>query len=378
MARRGQNEGSIYQRKDGRWAAMVSLGYVGGKRKRKTFYGDTRRDVQRQLTKALRDQQQSLPVAFERQTVQEFMERWLRDSVKPNLRPATYVGYEVLVRVHIVPAVGPLQLAELTPQHVQDLMTRMRDKGRSERTIQYMRAVLRRALGRALRWGMVARNVAELTDPPRVRREEIKPWTVEQAQAFLAAVKGDRLEALYALELTLGLRRGEVLGLKWEDLDLSKRTLTVRRTLQRVLGKLQLGEPKTETSRRTLTIPRQLVAFLEAHQARQAADRLKAGDAWHETGMIFASTIGTLFEPRNVNRAFLLALEKAGLPRIRVHDLRHTAISQMIAAGTPVTTAQKVAGHSRLSTTADIYTHVVQAQFEEAADRIGSRLWGDE
>ena len=378
MAKRGQNEGSIYQRNDGRWVAMINLGYEDGKRKRKSFYGDTRREVQRQLTKALRDQQQGLPVAPERQTVQAFLERWLRDVVQPNLRPATYTSYEVLVRVHIVPVLGKVQLAELAPQQVQDLMTQMRTKGSSERTIQYMRAVLRRALGQALKWGVVARNVAALTDPPRVRRTEVKPWTLEQAKTFLAAIKGDRLEALYALELSLGLRRGEVLGLAWDDIDLEKRTLSVRRTLQRIGGQLQLGEPKTETSARTLTIPRELVPVLKAHRVRQVEMRLKAGAAWQETGMVFTTQVGTMLEPRNANRSFAQAVAKAGLPSIRFHDLRHTAISQLIAHGTPVTTAQKIAGHSRLSTTADIYTHVMQAQFDEAADRMGALLWGEE
>jgi integrase len=378
MGKRGQNEGSIFKREDGRWCAVLNIGYANGKRRRKYFYGDTRREVQAQLTKALRDQQQGLPVVAERQTVQQFLEQWLRDVVQPNLRPSTYTSYEVLVRVHIVPVLGRIPLAQLTPQQVQDLMTQMRKKGLSERTIQYIRAVLRRALGQALKWGLVARNVAALTDPPRVRRPEVKPWSLEQAKAFLIAVQGDRLEALYAVELALGLRRGEALGLAWDDLDFEQRTLTVRRTLQRVGGQLQLGEPKTATSARTLTLPRELVGMLRAHRVRQLEDRLKAGELWEETGMVFTTHTGRLLEPRNVNHAFARAIERADLPRIRFHDLRHTAISQLIANGTPVTTAQKIAGHSRLSTTADIYTHVVQAQFDEAADRMGALLWGED
>jgi integrase len=174
------------------------------------------------------------------------------------------------------------------------------------------------------------------------------------------------------------LRRGEVLGLAWDDIDFEQRTLTVRRTLQRVGGQLQLGEPKTTTSARTLTLPRELVGMLRAHRVRQLEDRLKAGELWEETSMVFTTHTGRLLEPRNVNHAFARAIDQAGLPRIRFHDLRHTAISQLIANGTPVTTAQKIAGHSRLSTTADIYTHVVQAQFDEAADRMGALLWGED
>jgi integrase len=327
------------------------------------------------VNQTLRDQQRGLPLAPERQTLGEFLDRWLRDVVKPNLRPATYVGYEVLVRVHIKPVLGKVRLTKLSPQQVQALMTQMRASGISERTIQYMRAVLRRALNQAMKWDLVARNAAALTDPPRVRREEIQPWTLEQARTFVQSLDGNRLIALYALELTLGLRRGEVLGLAWEDVDLEKRTLTVRRSLQRVSGQLQFGEPKTAKSHRTLALPRELIPLLQNHRLQQDNARRAAGGAWPNSGLVFTSTKGTPLEPRNINRAFARAIEKAGLPQIRFHDLRHTAISQLIAGGTPLVTAQKIAGHSRVSTTADVYTHVVQAQFDEAADRIGAQLW---
>src|SRR6185295_10333282 len=228
-SKRGQNEGSIYLRKDGRWTAVINLGYQGGKLKRKSFYGKTREDVQKSLTKALHDHQQGLPVAMPRQTVKQFLERWLEDCVKPTVRPATYVSYEQQVRVHIAPALGHHQLTKLGPQHIQAYMNEKakpvpqpgKDKpkpGLSTKTIGYHRSLLVMAIGQALKWGLVVRNVATLVDKPRALKYEIQPITSEQARQFLEVIKGNRLEALFTVALSLGLRRGEALGLRWQDI----------------------------------------------------------------------------------------------------------------------------------------------------------------
>ncbi|MGI8589099.1 MAG: tyrosine-type recombinase/integrase [Chloroflexia bacterium] len=376
--RRGNNEGAIYKRKsDGKWFSSISLGYgPDGKRTRKAFSGETRKEVSEKLKVALRDQQQGLPVAMERQTINQFLTRWLEDSAKQRVRASTYESYEIQVRVHIVPALGRVQLAALTPQQVAAWLKQKRESGLSSRSVQYMHAVLRMALGQALKWGLVARNVATLVEPPRVKRAEIRPWTVAQAKTFLEAVKGDRLEALYSVALALGLRRGEALALRWEDVDLDKRTLTVRASLQRVEHKLQRGEPKTERSMRTLKLPSVTVAALKAHRVRQLESRLLAGDRWQDTGYVFTSTIGTPLEPRNVLRTFQKAVEDAGFPPTKFHNLRHSCISLLVAQGVPLQTVSWLAGHSRLATTADIYTHIMQAQFDDAADRMDDLLNG--
>jgi integrase len=369
-----QNEGTIYRRKDGRWTATLTLGYEGGKRKRKSFYGATQREVQAQLKKALHDQQQGLPVSFARQTLEEFLARWLEDSVKPSVRPSTYTGYEVLVRVHIVPELGKIQLAQLTPQQLQTFMKTKLDSGLSPRTVQYMRAVLRRALGQALKWSLLPRNVAALVDPPRVKRAEIQPWTPEQARAFLDAVKGDRLEALYSVAVALGLRRGEALALRWADVDLDKGSLTVRASLQRVGGQLQLVETKTERSRRTIALPRAAVTALRAHRVRQLEERLAAGENWQDTGMVFTSSIGTMIDPRNVNRQFGKALSQAGLPHTRFHDLRHTCASLLLVQGVHPRVVMEILGHSKISVTMDTYSHVIPTLQRDAADRMDALL----
>ena len=207
MAKRGANEGSIYKRADSRWAAALTLGWQDGKRRRKTFYGNTRREVQEQLTVALRSHQQGLPVTSDRLTVGSFLQSWLVESAKPTVRPRTYQSYTELVRVHLVPGLGRIPLAKLTPQDVQKLLNRKLADGLSPRRVQYIHAVLRRALGQAERWALVARNAAKLVNAPRVEQAEIQPFTPDEAREFIRAIEGERLQALFTLAIATGLRQ---------------------------------------------------------------------------------------------------------------------------------------------------------------------------
>jgi len=365
---RGAGEGSIYQREsDGLWVASVSLGYVNGKRNRKTIYGKTRKQVADQLKDLLHDEKRGLPVKVERQTVAQFLDRWVEDVVRPSVRPRTYQSYKQLIRLYLGPALGRHQLAKLEPQHVQAMMNEKLAAGLSPRTVNYQRAILRRALGQAVKWGQVSRNVAALTEPVRGKTPEIRPLSVPEARKLLAAAHGDRLEALYSVALALGLRQGEALGLRWTDVDLDAGTLTVRYALQRLDGTLQLVEPKTDQSRRTVALPATVVAGLTAHRDRQAFERAKAGARWRESGLVFTNTLGGPLEPRNVVRHFHALLATAGLPRMRFHDLRHTAATILLAQGVPQRAVMELLGHTQLSTTMR-YTHILPAMRREAAD----------
>ncbi len=376
-SRRGHGEGAIYQREsDGLWVGSVDLGYVNGKRKRKTIYGKTRREVAEKLKVVLREQQQGLPVAIERQTVAQFLDRWLADDVKPTKAPKTYASYAETVRVHLNPTLGRVPLAKLSPQDVQMLLSSKTAAGLSPTTVRYIRTILRIALGRAEKWGMVARNVAAVVDPPRVVRTEVHPLTVEEARVFLAAVEGDRLETLYRLTISLGLRMGEVLGLAWDDVDLGSGTVRVRRALQRVDGRLILKEPKTERSRRTLTLPATLAASLRAHRVRQAEERLKLGPHWVDIGLVFTTPLGTPLEPSNVLKRFKVHLAGAGLPKQRFHDLRHCAASLLIAQLVPIEVVRSILGHAHISTTLDIYAHILPDAHREAAEQMDAILTG--
>ena len=244
MARRGNNEGSIYKRADGRWAAVVNLGWQDGKRRRKTFYAKTRGEVKDQLTKALSDHQKALPVTSGRLTTGQFLDSWLVDSVKAAVRPRTFQSYTEIVRVHLGPGLGRIPLAKLSPEDVEKLINRKLASGLSPRRVQYIHAVLRRALVLAEKRGKVARNVAKLVSAPRVEQAEIEPFTPEEARAFIQAIQGERLEALYMLSIATGLRQAEVLGLSWSDLDLDTGQLTVRTTLQRINANSNSWSPR--------------------------------------------------------------------------------------------------------------------------------------
>lgn len=372
--KRGQNEGSIYKRKDGRWVGVLNLGYQGGRRRRKSFYGDTRKEVQDKLIEALRAKQQNLPIAPERQKLSQFLERWLERSAKPTLRPRTFEGYRDHVNKHIVPSIGHIRLAKLTPEDVQGFLNEKIASGLSPRTVQYMHAVLRRALNQAVRWGYLVRNVATLVDRPRSQTKEIEPLTPEQARTLLTTVEGDRLEALYRVALALGLRKGEALGLRWQNVDLEESQLSVRNSMQRVEGKLQLVETKTNRSRRTITMPASVVSALRLHRARQLRERLMAAGRWKENDLVFATTIGTPLDGRKITAHFKALLKRAELPDKRFHDLRHTCASLLLAQSIHPRVVMDILGHSNIAMTMNTYSHVIPALQHDAAAKMDALL----
>lgn len=384
MGKRGHIEG-VRQRKDGRWQAVVELARTlqpDGTRKRNRIYlyAATRNEADELRQQALRDRRQGLLLVAGKVTVGAYLAEWL-EMVKPRLRPSTYRTYEGHVRLHITPEIGHVLLQKLEPWQVQAMLNNIRssrpgNKLASRSTAKYSHAVLRSALDQALKWGLVVRNVAVLVDPPSERRRSVQPFTPDQAHALLAAVKGDRLEAFYTVALALGLRLGEALGLQWEDVDLERGTLQVRRTLQRVGGKLQTFDPKTDSSTRTIRLPGALLAALREHRKGQLEDRMLAGPDWRELGYVFTTRHGTPLEPSNVRRHFHRVLAQAGLPKLRVHDMRHTAASLMIALGIPPKVVSEILGHSSTRLTLDLYGHLYDSARIEAASKMDDFLSG--
>jgi integrase len=379
MAKRGNSEGSIYRRSDGRWAASVDLGQADGRRRRKAFYAKTRQDVGRKLQAAQRALADGLPLVDQRQTLGGFLEIWLRDSVARKVRPRTLQRYQEIVKLHLTPRLGRIPLAKLTPAHVERMMNEAIGQGAAPRSACHHRAVLRTALNVAMKWGVLGRNVASLAGPPRVPEREIRALGQADARALLEAVRGDRLEALFTVALALGLRQGEALGLRWPDVDLGGALLTVQRSLQRVNGEWLSPEPKTPRSRRTLHLPGPVTAALREHRARQLVERLRLGAAWQgETwgDLVFTDEAGGPLSGFYVSRRFKALLAVAGLPPMRYHDLRHGAASLMAAQGVPARVAMEILGHSQISTTMNIYAHVAPELGRDAADRMGAALWG--
>jgi integrase len=286
----------------------------------------------------------------------------------------TYASYKVNVEKHLVPTLGRHRLDQLTPLHVQEMMNERLATGLSTKSVAYIHQVLRTALGLAVRWDMVSRNVARLVDRPRIQRKQIKPLTPDEARSFLAAVRGHRLEALFSVALALGLRQGEALGLRWEDIDFTAGTLRISHQLQRIDSKLTLVPPKTEKSRRTLVMPTMIVERLREHEKRQVAEKLWAGSKWQESGLVFANRVGQPTQARRVIEQFHDALAHAGLRRVRFHDLRHSCATLLLVQGVSPRVVMEVLGHSEIALTMNAYSHVVPELQREAARQMQAIL----
>jgi integrase len=378
MAKRGQNEGSIYKRSDGRWTSAINLGHQNGKLKRQHFYGKTRDEVASKLIEALQKNSLGEPVAFKRETVAQFLDRWLEDCVRPSVRGNTYSSYEQNLRLHVKPNIGTLQLNRLGPQHIQSFMNLLLREGRSPRLVHYQRAILRTALNQALKWNLVSRNVATLVDPLRYRKREIVPFTADEAHRFLECIRGDALETVFHLALSLGLREGEVLGLKWTDIDFKTRAISIRNSLQRIDKRLQLVELKTERSRRTLPIPDSLLWSFKRHRTDQLKQKMSSGEDWQDSGLVFTTGRRTPLSARNVIRSYHRLPREAKLPRHRFHDLRHSCASFLLAKNIPPRTVMEILGHSNISLTMNTYAHVMPEMLRDAAKAMNTLLAGSD
>ena len=280
-----------------------------------------------------------------------------------------------MARVHISPELGRIPLAKLTAQDVQSFLNRKQAGGLSPRTCQYLHAILRRALGQAERWGLVTRNVARFVSSPRVPRAQVHPLTPVETKKLLAAVQGHRLAALYTVAVAVGLRQGEALGLRWEDVNLEAGTISIRASLQRMDGRPLLAELKTERSRRTIKLPDICMTALAAHRERQALERDFVGGAWQdELGLVFTEADGSPLSRHAITRRFQRILANAGIPKRRFHDLRHTCATLLLAQGVPLRVVMEILGHSQIATTADIYTHVLPVLMADAAERMDAVL----
>jgi integrase len=364
--KRGNNEGTIVLRNDGRWTAAVTV--PGGKRK--WLYGKTRKEVQEQLTAVLRDVQQGMPIPTSRQTVGQFLRRWLQDAARPTVAPATYDSYRRMMDRHILPALDTVPLEKLTPQHVQRLQARMSAAGLSPRTVAYARAILRRALGQAVKWGILARNVATLVDPPKQQRSEPEFLTADEARRLMAGIAGDRLEPLVLLTLVTGLRRGEVLSLRWHDLDLDDGVLRVEGQYQKWDGEWTWLPLKSRESRRTLALAPFVVQSLRQHRTRQLQERLAAGGTRHDFDLVFCTEMGTPMDGPNLTRQFQRRLRRAGVRSIPFHGLRHSAATLLLARGLTIGQIQKILGHATGRLTSDLYSHYTREIADQAASEM--------
>ncbi|MFZ0995776.1 MAG: tyrosine-type recombinase/integrase [Candidatus Dormiibacterota bacterium] len=371
MTRRGHGEGSIRHRADGRWEASLQV-----EGRRRSWLGKTRTEVAQKLSVAIHAHETGAPLSGPRQTFARFWANWL-PGMQTQLRPRTWQLYDQVGRTHLLPAFGRVPLAQLGPEHIRALHASMLAAGLSPSTVRHAHMVAHRCLADAVRWGTLARNPVGLVSPPRMVEQEMQTFSAEQARRLLEAAQGDRFEALYVLAVTTGLRQGELLALRWRDVDLEQERLAVTATLQSGVGALTIAEPKTLSSRRQVALTSQAVEALRRHRQAQVAERLAVGPLWQNADLVFPNTIGGPMERRNLlRREFGPLLRRAGLPTVRFHDLRHTAATLLLAQGVHPKIAQEMLGHANIAITLDCYSHVSQGMQKEAA-RAMSALFGE-
>ena len=367
--KRGNNEGSIYPYRGG-YAAAVSM----PGRKRKVMYGRSREEVRRLLADALAAREAGTLTHARGLTVGAFLDLWLEEVAKPTVRHWTFKGYEVHVRLHLKPTLGRLPLARIEPAHIQRLLNEKLKAGLSPKSVRFIRGTLRTALNQAVRWGYIPRNPAAMVDGPRVERYEIQPFSIEEASKFLAAAKGDRLQALYSVALTMGLRQGEALGLRWQDVDLERGTLQVNKQLQRIDSEFRLLEPKTQRSRRTLALPATIVRELRDHRVRQQRERETAPVGPAQPDLVFSRSDGVPLDGTVVTHQFHRLLDRAAIPQRRFHDLRHSCATLLLAQGVSPRVVMEILGHSQIALTMNTYTHVLPELKQDAARRMDEAL----
>jgi integrase len=358
--KRGNGEGSIYEHKrNGKkvgYRGSYTIYTVTGT-KRRYISGKTREEVHQKLARAIADRDGGLVFDADGQTVGEYLERWFETSVRGSVRESTYKSYRRQVRRYVVPAIGGVKLKCLSAMHVQGMYRSMLDRGLSSRTVQYTHAVLRRALKQAMRWGLIPRNVCEEVDRPQLKRDEIQPLDREQSRRLLQAAKDNRLYAMYVVAVTAGLRPGELLALRWSDVDLEAGTLQVNRAL----SDSEFAAPKTPRSRRKIELSNTARVALRAHRKRQLEERMQKAGLWKDHGLVLPSTVGTPLSHRNVVRSFKALLKRAGLPAsIRLYDLRHTCATLLLNGNVHPKYVQELLGHASISQTLDTYSHVLK------------------
>jgi integrase len=374
--------GSVVKRGNG-YSIVVELDRdpITGKRRQKWHSGyRTKRDAERALSEIIASVHSGSYTEPTKQKLREFATEWLA-AIEPTIRPATHYSYSRNLRLHVIPRLGSVQLRRIDAGMLNTLYAALLADGRkdyaggglSPRSVRYIHTIVHRALRDAVKWGRLARNPAEAADPPKAAgRPESITWTVDQLRSFLEGTRSNRYSAAYLLLATTGLRRGEALGLRWQDLDLDASRASIRQTVIVIKHTVMIGTPKTAKGRRTVTLDSGTVTALREHRKRQAAERLLMGAGWTDNDLVFCHPDGTMVHPERFSRGFTEAVCRLGLPRIRLHDLRHGWATLALQAGIHPKVVQERLGHANIGITLDTYSHVVAGLHEEAAEQVAA------
>lgn len=361
-----------------RYEVVVDYGAdpVTGKRRQRTKSFKTKREAQAALTAWLSEIDKGTAVDHSAQTVAELMRYWLDTYARPRLRAKTVFDYEHTVNKHIIPALGTLPIQKLTPERLQRFYSDKLAEGCGVRTIRLCHLHINQALKQAIKLGLVSRNVASLVTQPREAPGEMQVWDATQAQAFLAVAHQSVYGPIWILALATGLRRGELLGLRWRDIDFERHVLHVRQTVGPLRGRPEFKPPKTRSSRREVSVPEAVIAVLKDHRRGQNERRLALGEVWQDHDLVFAAANGNPINPDNVGRDFRRLAQRANVPLIRIHDLRHTHVTLALQAGVNTKALSEAIGHSDISITLGTYAHVMPEQRLEVAEKVSVALFG--
>jgi integrase len=360
--KRSNNEGSIYRRNNGTWRALVS---VNGKRV--SYSAKTKAECQKWIRRILHQHDLGWDFDGSQVTLEEYLYQWL-NAHKVTLRDHTIYRYQQIINLHIVPHIGDISLKDLHLARVESFYAYLIDAGVGTRTIREVHAVLHKSLKKAVRYGYIQNNPVHGAALPRYRHAEMQILDESQVTQFLVASHNSRHRALYHLAVVTGSRQGELFGLKWSDLMWNSGVLYIKRQVQQVPGQgWKFIEPKTKSGRRSIRLGEGTLQILREHHGLQQEHKAKVGKRWQEYNLIFPSSVGTPLNPSNLRIDYIRTLDAAGLPRIRFHDLRHTAASLMLNHGVAVIVVSKILGHAKPSTTMDIYGHLIHEMQEEAA-----------
>ncbi|MDQ6661990.1 MAG: tyrosine-type recombinase/integrase [Chloroflexota bacterium] len=371
--RRSNGEGSVYLRKDGRWAVDITLeGYA-----RKRYYFKTEKEAIEGRRVLLNELAKGTLATGPQKTVKDYLEDWLENVQKDRLRTSSYVKYKKLMNSYIVPAIGHIRLQKLTPQHVQSLYTKKLRDGLAPKTVYSIHGLLHHALDNAVKWNLVSGNVTERVTPPRLEKREREPLTLEQAHKLLEVARGDRLEMLIVLALTTGMRRGELLALRWSDIDFEGQSLQVRRTVDFIAryGYVE-NEPKTARGKRKILLPAFVVEILKQHRINQLEQRLKVGEAWYNLDLVICGLEGNYLNPRYLLKLFDKLLKEACLPHMHFHDLRHSVVTLLLSMGVDPRSIQEFVGHEDITTTLGIYSHMLPSMQRGIVDKLDDLFGG--
>jgi len=388
MARKRANgEGTAFKRKDGKWEAKVTVGRnpKTGNLKRKSLYGKTKAEVLKKMNEEKYKLQQGISVETTNMNLGQWLNTWLWEY-KKNLKPKTFESYEQLIRVHILPSLGNIQLKALRPEHLQKFYNEKHSSGRvdgngglSARTVRYIHVVLHAALEQAVKNQILTRNVSQATTLPRQKKKEMRVLTKEEQAKLLAVLRKDEGGVVYILGLAAGMRRGELLGLMWKDIDFEQGIINVKRTLSRVKvfgqknkTELVFQTPKSAKAIRSIPIPESILGVLKTHKGRQQQEKEVAGCAYVDRDLVFCTKLGNPIEPGNFTRRFYRYITKAFIAHTNPHALRHSYATRLLEVNEHPKIVQELLGHSSISLTLDTYSHVMPERKKAAAKKLNA------